>query len=820
MKTPISLNQIGLYNPQRQSAEVTEALFVVRQKQFELLLDKIVQEKENSIPQHYLIIGSRGMGKTTLLKRIEVELHKPPYQQRFIPLLFPEEQYNIKDLAKFWSNCLNALANSLEAENKEKHHAQISEIDKTIRELSRKTPETMQEEAYKYLMNTCRDLHRRPVLLIDNIGLVFSRLDRDKNNKQGQWTLRKVLSENGASIIVSAGSAVTDDTTAYEMPFYDYFQIQYLKKLNFSEFTELLEHLAGCTQISNDIVPALHKEKPRLQALYHFAGGNPRTAVMLFKLLVKGFSADITDDLDALVDEITPLYKAKLDELAPQLQIIIDAIAMNWHAIPLKKLSIDTGLAQNQLSPQLKRLLDDGWIETVEADKRSRKIKEEVEGVIKGNAYFISERFFNTWFLMRSSNRRQKRSVHCLSEFLECLYGQERMMQEADRFLQSETMTSQQIMRGLSFAESKLLDPERKKQLKEKSYDAILNLSAQDKKILEEYDIPEEFLEKRLPMLDTHVIIELTNKIKLKDGIFWSTIGHALLKDEQYEKAIVCYSQSLVINPNNEYTWLLKGSSWFWMQEHEKAIICYDNAIKINPSDQYAWQWKGDSLNDLQRFEEAIECFDKAIELDPHFGSAWSNRGYALIELKKYEEAAFAYEKSRAIRPKKILCNFHLTFLYRDKLGNQTKAIGLFNEIKQEINKDENKGFVSRYHLHQALFELHNQNQGLAKDYLSQAFEILENENKISSIANVYWWTRFGSVVLDLGYGSWLLAILEEKGYDIELSPYYTAIQALEIEKQESKNGQKDAEVYLKNRAVEISEPARKIIDRMKKYMD
>ena len=558
METPISLSQIGLYNPQRQSAEVTEALFVVRQKQFELLLNKIALESKNSIPQHYLMIGQRGMGKTTMLKRMEVELHKSQYRGQFIPVLFPEEQYNVKNLAEFWLNCLDALADSLEIE---KYPAEmLSDIDKTIRELSRKTSETASEETYQYLMNICRDLQRRPVLLIDNIGLIFSRLDNNKNNKQEQWALRKLLSENGAPIIVSAGPAVTDDVVNYNMPFYDFFQIQYLRKLSFEEFTELLENLADRTQLNTDITPAMRKEKPRLQTLYHFTGGNPRTAVMLFKLLVKGFSADINDDLDALVDEVTPLYKAKLEELPQQQQIIIDAIAMYWDAIPFRKLAMDTGFAIHQLSPQLKRLIDEGWIETVEADKMSRKIKEKIEGVIKGNAYFICERFFNVWFLIRRNNRRQKRGVHCLSEFLECLYGQERIMQEADSFLQSKI------------------------------------------------------------------------------------------------------------------------------------------------------------------------------------------------------------EKS--------------------------------------------------------LFELHNQNRGLAKKYLLQAFEVLEKENEISSVVNENWWMRFGSVVIGLGYGSWLLAILEEKGYDIVLSPYYTAIQALEIEHQDSKNGQRDAEIYLKNRAVEISEPARMMIGKMRKYMD
>ena len=87
----ISLSQIGLYNPQRQSHEVTKKLFAVRQKQFGLLLEKILQEEDHSIPQHYLIAGQRGTGKTMMLKRMQVEFYK---HQRFIPLLFPEEQYN------------------------------------------------------------------------------------------------------------------------------------------------------------------------------------------------------------------------------------------------------------------------------------------------------------------------------------------------------------------------------------------------------------------------------------------------------------------------------------------------------------------------------------------------------------------------------------------------------------------------------------------------------------------------------------------------------------------------------------------------------
>jgi hypothetical protein len=143
------------------------------------------------------------------------------------------------------------------------------------------------------------------------------------------------------------------------------------------------------------------------------------------------------------------------------------------------------------------------------------------------------------------------------------------------------------------------------------------------------------------------------------------------------------------------------------------------------------------------------------------------------------------------------------------------KAKKLFSSIDEnKINKNEN--FDYRYRLHKVLFELYRENNGLAKEYLLQVFKILEKKNKISSIANMYSWIRFGSVVIKLGCSSWLISILEENGYNIVLSPYYTAIRALEIEQQD---GKKDAEIYLNNRAVEICNPARIIVEKMKKYL-
>jgi hypothetical protein len=68
-----------------------------------------------------------------------------------------------------------------------------------------------------------------------------------------------------------------------------------------------------------------------------------------------------------------------------------------------------------------------------------------------------------------------------------------------------------------------------------------------------------------------------------------------------------------------------------------------------------------------------------------------------------------------------------------------------------------------------------------------------------------------------LHYGKWFLDILTENGFDKILSPYFVAVQALEIEQKVSKE---KAEIYLKNQAIEKSEPARMMIEKIRKYLD
>jgi len=929
METANSSQTRLLYNPQLQSGAMIEKWFIVRKEQFGLLLNTILKEKENSIPQHHLIIGQRGMGKTTMLKRMEIELHKEQYRNRFIPVLYREEQYNVKDLAEFWFNTLDALADSLQAENYP--NEMVDTIDKTIQELVRKKTETASTEAYQFLRDTCRELHRRPVLLIDNIDIVFSGLTGGAKNKQEQWALRKLLSENNAPIIIGGGITTIDDVVKYDMPFYDFFKIQYLRKLNYEEFMKLLNNLAIINNSNENVFAAIQQNTSRQKALLELTGGSPRITVILFDQIAKGFSTDINDDLNVLADAITPIYKAKFEELPPQQRIILDAIALNWDAISMRKLTIATRMKNNQLSPQLKRLVDEGWIETIPAYKD------------KGNAYFISERFFNIYYLIRNSSRRHKDKIYCLSKFLECFYGKEELERISDALLEQEICTPEQMRLHLAVGRIKALEPSKRKKIKEKTNEVFLS----NEELRKEFNISESYLhaqevqqqqpektsitdisfewirkglafnnihkyEKAIVCYDKALELNPANEsawlwkgnacvrlLRYKDAVTcfnktlelnpedenawiwkgntliqlqrheeaiacydkvldlnpenefaWLWKGNALTDLQRYEEAIACYDKALELNPANESAWLWKGnawvqllryeeaiafydkvlelnpaneSAWLWkghaladLQRYEEAIACYDKVLKINLEDEFAWLWKGNALADLQRYEEAIACYDKVLKINPASEFAWLCKGHALIEMREYERAAVAYEQFLSVNAQSLFGKFSLIFLYRDKLYKAEKARELFNSIdKQEVNRSEI--LLCRYFLNKASFELYDQNKGLAKESVFRAFEVLEKENRLATMANEPWWVKFGSAVMDSGNGAWLLDVLEEKGYDVVLSPYHTAIRALEIAQQE---GVDKADIYLNNRAIEIGEPARLIMEKIRKYMD
>ena len=747
MADTYKITQLAVYNPQRLDDDTFIDMFIARTKVFDYLVSQLKEEDANSIAQHHLIIGARGMGKTMLLKRIEIELKSTELNKTFIPILYPEDQYNITGLDDLWLNSLDKVADVMDYL---KNDQLVNKIDIKVDALQGvKNKEGHEDEAYEFFTEITSDIGKRPVLLIDNINLIFKRLD-----KTDQHRFRNLLSKKNAPIIIAASPVKVKDALDYGAPFYDAFHIQYLQKINDDELLRILNKLAELTG-NTKLILELRQKISRIRVINQLTGGVPRTSVLLFKLISRGFSNSIIEDLDALLDDITPLYKARFEEeLSDQLQTIMNAIALNWDPVSIEKLRTITGLSNSKLSPQLKRLTESGWI----VNKPGYKTK--------GKVYEVSERFFNIWYLMRQSSRRQKRQVLYLSRFLESIYGEE-IKTWANRLLTLATTKSDHILYNLAVAEC-ISEKDLKKQIIDKCrkdlsrmQDISPELRKEFESILKQYDATKETSTEEL----TKSLEKLETKID-KPSVFLANI--ARLK-QNYEKSEKILKEVLGINPKDADAWFNLG---YLYQAH------------------------------LSNYEESEKCYKKALEIDPKLAYAWNGLGNLYQDhLKQYEKAKESYLEALNIEPDVLIVKLNLIFLLRDKLGEIKKAKEMFESIKVYNELKDS------YYLNAALFDLYEKNVGLAEKNMNKALDFIGD--KLPTNTQDDWW-RFAAVTHQLGYDKWLLNNLEEKGYDKILSPYYVAIKALSID---------DGPKYLSSKAVEIRDAAKIVLDKIKEYL-
>lgn len=102
-----------IYNPAHLPGDALEQSFVARQETLANLLGTIREQQPDSPCQHTLLIGPRGMGKTTMglmcLRRIEQDSALAALWQ---PVRFHEESYGIGDLADLWLTALRHLTHA------------------------------------------------------------------------------------------------------------------------------------------------------------------------------------------------------------------------------------------------------------------------------------------------------------------------------------------------------------------------------------------------------------------------------------------------------------------------------------------------------------------------------------------------------------------------------------------------------------------------------------------------------------------------------------------------------------------------------------
>lgn len=376
-----------LYNPGSKDKDALIKEFVIRLKEFDNIFKDIKTSKMKTPEQHYLLVGQRGSGKSTLIQRLRYSIEDDEQLNKWlIPLAFTEEQYNITELGNLWERISEFL---------EDYH----NIPGIVAELEAHAGNEAKQ--LDVLLATMRKHKKKLVLFIDNIGDMLKKFE-DVEVKR----LREVLQTIPDIRLIAASPLMLGSILDHQSALFEFFKTVRLGGLNKEEIERLLLKL-GEQHNSKDAIEKIIKDSPeRIEILRRLTGGVVRTVVMMFNVFVENADGNPIGDLNSILDDATPLYKHKMDDLPKQQQKIVDAVMRNWEAITSGEIAEKLRMDSKQISAQLRQLEKDQWIEKIET-------------TTKNYLYQAKERFFNIWYLMRYGRRFDKTRVIWLVKFME-----------------------------------------------------------------------------------------------------------------------------------------------------------------------------------------------------------------------------------------------------------------------------------------------------------------------------------------------------------------------------------------------------------------
>ena len=387
-----------LYNPAQLTPDELKASFVAREDTLAEMLRLLAEQTPGRPCQHMMLIGPRGMGKTTLgLRFLHAVTETPTLAAAWQPVPFYEESYEIGDLADFW---LAALGHLTRATEEPEWADRADELRRDERD-----GERIAAYAIAALMDYCQRSGKRLILFVENLDAILAQV----RNEREIHALRANLIERPEIVLLGSANAVFEAIRGHNRPFYEFFRLFFLRGIGPEETGRLLDMFAN-REGRPDMSQALIHERGRLETLRRLTDGNPRLLALACRILMETPLGEAIEDLEQLIDEQTPYFKARIEELAPQARKVFHCLADGWNPMLAKEVAEAAKLSSSHASAQIRQLVDRGYAREVKlpGTKRAR--------------YEVGDRFYNIYFLLRFSRSNRQR-LERLVAFLHEMFG-------------------------------------------------------------------------------------------------------------------------------------------------------------------------------------------------------------------------------------------------------------------------------------------------------------------------------------------------------------------------------------------------------------
>ena len=299
------------------------------------MLGLLAEQRPGHPCQHIVLVGPRGMGKTTLgLSFLQAVREQEDLSTEWQPVPFPEESYEIADLADFWLAALRRLAQATGEERWRDRADGLQEEERDAERLAAYAPAA--------LLDFSEERRKRLILFVENLDLVLSQLGDERD----VHALREALMTRAEILLVGSANSVFDAIRSDGQPFHEFFRIVPLPGLAPDECRRLLQAMAD--QEDGDRRPlASDLEDGRLETIRRLTGGNPRLLVLTCRMLRESPLGSAMEDLERLIDEQTPYFKARIEVLPAQARKVFHCLAKAWAPLRTREVAAETKLGSS-----------------------------------------------------------------------------------------------------------------------------------------------------------------------------------------------------------------------------------------------------------------------------------------------------------------------------------------------------------------------------------------------------------------------------------------------------------------------------------------
>jgi DNA-binding transcriptional ArsR family regulator len=375
------------YNPSHMSEDELINSFVVRQRDLAAILET-VRENNGVSNQHLLILGPRGMGKTTLVNRAVAEIRREPELNRlWYPILFDEESYTVTSPGELWFQALSHLADQ----------TKDPELEKARRELQTVSDRTrLRDASLARILEFSDAQHKRLLLAFENVDMIFD----DQMAVDDGWDVRHTLQNEPRIMVLATSTTRLDSFHDSTKPLYELFREHTLDRLDLEECRTVWHLVTGAELPPNQARP-----------IQIFTGGNTRLLTILATFAKDRSFRELMDDLVGLIDENTSYFKHNIEALPKESRKIFVTLADLWSPATSRQVAEQTRGEIRAVSAQLGRLAEQGIIEVVRR-------------VDKTQMFQVAERMYNLYYLLR---RRGSGRVRAVVEFIIRYYDHDGM---------------------------------------------------------------------------------------------------------------------------------------------------------------------------------------------------------------------------------------------------------------------------------------------------------------------------------------------------------------------------------------------------------